>query len=492
MTKAKMMGAAFAAFLSLAGVKKAEAHPVAGHNHDSPHAAQNEGRYQHLSAAAREIRQDVDVLFVDFDAFLMRDRNAENAHDMYVIDRAKLNKEIEGRFAQPELEVLLHNPQPGQDESITLDRSDFANELSASYMQLAGAHIESAIAVSYRYRLNDGRIAQACFASSTTQMTADELVAEFSNMEINAGDVPLEHLYDTLAKHELGHCMTPEILDSGRAAGEAIADVYALSNHVVQHGDKTDFPAFWRNLRAVGAVNRGETTDYNITPILDEALPRIYEAYRNGELQNLSPQQLLAKSTQMAFGDTPREQSRRLNAFHRQGQAFNRVLGEIYEKGNFRVGQAEYVPTEDFKSLSSRAKVVLDQYQQARESLRQNHIELGMDELTQRYHAQLAELVDSKPSDVAKVAALRLRQADLAERIDQMAQGFGEENPRFHHALHKPGENGLSMAQEQEALDRMEGELSRKVSPEIMQHEPVVASLEAHRTQQREDMGVER
>lgn len=475
MSKAKMMGAAFAAMLSMAGVKKAEAHPHHDHNHDAPTTSVQATRYEQMARTTAEARPDIDVLFLDFDAYVSvnPDAKSEAAADYYMLDRRRILNAVQSLLPEGDVHMRLPREVSRKQERVSAPSEMVANEITNAYMALAGKTIDSAVARHLEFQDDNGRKIHACIASSTNAMTADEVVSTFGNMNINAGDIPLEKLYDVIAKHELGHCLTPEVLDVGRSAGEGIADVFALAHHVQKHGADDGFSQYWREIRAVSAVNRGTNTDYNITPIIDAAMPHILQAHASGELANMDVVALLEKSKQWSFGETPREQTRRLRQFQSEGRAFNKALDEIYEKGSFHADTAQYEPREGLNDLSPQALAVLGSYEQSRQVVAENSIDLTADAAISRYREQLTELLDMKTGSASKIQTLRQRQVEVNASFERLANGYNGNLEGYQNAIREQGAGGLSLLDEHRALADVERTLAGHVEPAAMEHAPL-------------------
>lgn len=179
----------------------------------------------------------------------------------------------------------------------------------------------------------------------------------------------------------------------------------------------------------------------------------------------------------------PDAQARRLRQLQTETRRFNKTLGEIYKKGRFDAASGQYQPNAGLDTLSPQALAVLGGYEQSRQALAENSINLTPDEAAGRYRAQLTELLDTKLSSASKVQTLRQRQAEVNTAFEKTATSYRGDIEGYQNAIRAHDDGELSLLAEHQALADVERTLAGQVEPAVMEHAQI-QTVEATREQE--------
>lgn len=457
MSKAKVVGAAFAAFLSLAGVKKAEATPtVEGFNATT---TEMPTRYQKMAAELEAARPDIDVLFIDYDVYEGIDLPAglRGEVNYFVLEREKIAADL--------IKLI---PEGARFPELPPDatRKGFIQYLSEHFVEVGGMSLSSAHAITTQIELPDGRKSHICMASAPNQMTADEFIQDFIGARIHAADIKVETIYDAIVDHELAHCMTPDLLRNSLPVAEGLADVYAVARHIQKHGFDDGFAENMRHLRRVSMVAGNDGAHY-IAPLLDVTIPQIRAAYQKGELDHMTPAELLDQSTTWAFGRTSQERVKRMQAYHEEAKRHNAALTEIHEHADVDKDSGIMMLKKPVNEFSTAALVTLSRYQQSLEAIKGHMQPLNID-AQQRYEQQLADLLATKPEAEDRLRAIMLRDAEVQKRVHILAEEHKADPAALYHAMTSTGDDGISLVQVQEVIGNVRQHVAGEVNAALL------------------------
>ena len=366
-----------------------------------------------------------------------------------------------GKQYRPTAEYFPGGVIPEQAEEINTQLAQHFSRIYTGSLISPNPANGSAMVLDFQNEVNgEEERRRVCLTILTPSITdEDTFMGGFTRLNTRGIDLELADLYQFVANHEFAHCMNT---NSGMPLwfNETMSDAYALTRHMQLNGDD-GFAETVLSMRQLNGT-MGQDLDHYTVPGLDRILPKIREAYANGELEGLDPKQLRDLTIEMMLGENEQEiQANGRSLMAAQSEA-GLLLGSIPHHVEGQEGQLvfkESVPEE----LRTRLEPMLGRTNAAiahlsRPNAMLEAAELNSSEAERDYRANLDEYVATQPSAEVARDGMRVRLYGINRIRDAFIEQNGIENvAQFDNAFDG---SKLTMSRQLEIIEEYEQNLS--------------------------------